>query len=271
VVRPPLEVRRAEPDDVEDLLVLWDQARQELPWRARALTGTTPEELRSRLGAALAGAELDVLVARVDGRPAGYLVYRSAPVLPLVDVLAVHVEHLYVVSAERRRGVARGLLAAVAALAERSGAEQVVCNVAPSARDAHRFLARLGFSPLTFRRAVTTSTLRRRLTGDQRRPALEDLLSLRRSQRALRRMFPGTERTAGAGEPEPVLPAAAATGSVAVTTRSVAVTTGPVKVTTGPVTATAQATTSPPTGPVSLPVQASQPAMGPGLPSVQAP
>ncbi len=48
----------------------------------------------------------------------------------------------------------------------------------------HRFLARLGFTPLVLRRVVATSTLRRRLAGESKRSALEDLLSRRRSLRA---------------------------------------------------------------------------------------
>jgi hypothetical protein len=48
----------------------------------------------------------------------------------------------------------------------------------------HRFLARLGFTPLVLRRVAATATLRRRLAGESRRSGLEDLLSRRRSSRA---------------------------------------------------------------------------------------
>jgi hypothetical protein len=69
-------------------------------------------------------------------------------------------------------------------VAERHGAEQVVSNAPPSARETHRFLARLGFTPLVVRRVAPTALLRRRLAGESRRSALEDLLSRRRSLRA---------------------------------------------------------------------------------------
>jgi hypothetical protein len=96
----------------------------------------------------------------------------------------VHVEHLFVVPPVRRHGVARALLHGVASVAERHGADQVVSNAPPSARETHRFLARLGFTPLVVRRVAPTSLLRRRLAGESRRSALEDLLSRRRSLRA---------------------------------------------------------------------------------------
>lgn len=184
MLRPPLEVRRAGPEDVPDLLLLWATAREELPWHTRTLLTSDPETLGSRLRQVLAEESLDVLLARWEGRPAGYVVLRSAPLAPLFDLGTVHIEHLFVAPEERRRGVARALVTAAACLAERRGLDHVVCNVGPAARDAHRFLARLGFSPLTFQRVVATSTLRRRLIGQGRRPALEDLLSRRRSLRA---------------------------------------------------------------------------------------
>ena len=65
-----------------------------------------------------------------------------------------------------------------------------ITSVAPWARDMHRFFARLGFSPVTVRRSVSPAVLRRRLTGEQHRGALEDLLSRRRSLRARARRQP---------------------------------------------------------------------------------
>jgi predicted GNAT family acetyltransferase len=115
---------------------------------------------------------------------AGYAVLRVAPLLAVVDGPALHIDHLFVQPSARRHGVARGLLSAATAIAERQGAEQILASAAPSARDTHRFLARLGFSPMVVRRAVGTASLRRRLAGEGRRSGLEDLLSRRRSLRA---------------------------------------------------------------------------------------
>ncbi len=184
MTRPAVDVRRATAEDTEDLLLLWAQARDEVGPTNRALIGTSPDAMRPRLHDALAGDEVHVLLSRWEGRPAGYAVLRLAPLLPVVETRCVHVEHLYVVPPLRRHGIARAMLHAVASVAERSGAEQVVSNAPPSARETQRFLARLGFTPFVVRRVATTALLRRRLAGESRRSALEDLLSRRRSLRA---------------------------------------------------------------------------------------
>jgi hypothetical protein len=104
----------------------------------------------------------------------------------------------------RRHGVARALLLGVTCVAERQGAEQVLSNVPPAAREVHRFFARLGFAPLFVRRAVPTVVLRRRLSGDTRRPGVDDLLSRRRSLRARRALEPYPAVELGPAPEEPV-------------------------------------------------------------------
>jgi GNAT superfamily N-acetyltransferase len=183
VSRPPVEVRKAGVDDLDDLLLLWSQSREELNRNLRVLGAVPADQLRPRLKETLACGDPLILVARHEGQPAGYALLRIAPVLA-VDPAALHIDHLYVAPAVRRRGVARALLVAVTSIAERNGAEQVLAGAPPSARDTHRFLARLGFSPLVVRRVTGTSALRRRLAGEGQRRGLEDLLSRRRSLRA---------------------------------------------------------------------------------------
>jgi GNAT superfamily N-acetyltransferase len=202
VSRPPVEVRRASVEDVDELLLLWAQARSELGHGARSSGPIPGDQIRPRLCEVLGSSETHVLIARHEGVAAGYAVLRLAPLLTVVDGPALHVDHLFVIPAARRRGVARALLVAATAIAERHGAEQVLAGAAPSAKDAHRFLARLGFSPLIVRRVVGTATLRRRLAGEGQRRGLEDLLSRRRSLRArgLRVSWPGG---GAAAEPDP--------------------------------------------------------------------
>ncbi len=184
MARAPVDVRRAALADVEDLVTLWGRAREELIRGSRGLGAGAPEQLRDRVAAALEGGGMQVVIARWSGRPAGYALMRLATLTPLLDGPSLHVEHLFVDSEFRRHGVARALLAAVAGTAERHGVDQIVTSAPPSSRDTHRFLARLGFSPLVVRRVVGTAVLRRRLAGESRRGALEDLLSRRRSMRA---------------------------------------------------------------------------------------
>ena len=181
--RPPVEVRKACVDDLDDLLLLWSRSREELSRNLRSLGALPADQLRPRLKETLVVGDPLVLIARHEGDPAGYALLRIAPVLA-VDPSALHIDHLYVVPPLRRRGVARALLMAVTSIAERSGAEQVLAGAPLSARDTHRFLARLGFSPLVIRRVTGTAVLRRRLAGEGQRRGLEDLLSRRRSLRA---------------------------------------------------------------------------------------
>lgn len=184
MTRQPIDVRRAVAGDIEDLLQLWTLAREDIGPLGRAANLVSPGQIRERLQAALLGDEIHVVLARWDGRPAGYTLVRVVPVVALLEGLAVQIEHLYVVADLRRHGVARALLAAVTGIAERVGAEQIISSAPPSARDSHRFLARLGFSPVVVRRVVATAVLRRKLAGEGRRGGLEDLLSRRRSLRA---------------------------------------------------------------------------------------
>ena len=182
--RPSLDVRRAGVDDVDDLLALWVEAREENSAGFKSLLAGDPEVLRHRLSEALGGTEVHILLARFEQRPAGFVLARCAPVSPLADSTALHIDQLYVTRELRRHGVGRALLSAVAGLAERGGVEQVISSVSPLARDTHRFFARLGFAPLVVRRVVPTAMLRRRLAGESRRRAVDDLLSRRRSLRA---------------------------------------------------------------------------------------
>lgn len=211
MTRVPVDVRRAVVADLDDLLLLWGQARDEVTGTTRAVAGTAPDHLRPRLREALEGDEVHVLVARLDGAAVGYALLRVAPVFAITDGPCLHIEHLFVTPEARRRGVAKGLLAGVASVAERAGADQVMTSVAPAARDTHRFLARLGFSPFVVRRVASTAVLRRKLAGESRRGTLDDLLSRRRSLRAKASWTTarGRGQAAAAGVPHPAEPDAA--------------------------------------------------------------
>jgi ribosomal protein S18 acetylase RimI-like enzyme len=204
--RVPVEVRRATVDDVDEVLALWREARSDAADRVGRPVPV--EQLRPRLATALARGDVEVLIARWDGRPAGFVVVRLAPLTLLADTRALHVEQLFVTPELRRHGIARNLLSGVVTRAERECAEQVVTGVAPWARDTHRFFARLGFTPLVVRRTVATGVLRRRLAGESARGAVDDLLSRRRSLRARARLLHRRDAAAAdlaAGGPRDVL------------------------------------------------------------------
>lgn len=190
--RAAVEVRSAGAEDATLLLVLSASARSE--------AGGTPRpeaaHHRDRLAAALRRPDVEVLVAEVGREPVGLLVLRVGELLPLSGSPACHVEQLYVHPDWRRRGAARQLLLAAARRGEQQGLGDVVCTVPPSGRDAHRFLARLGFVPLVSHRVVPVGTLVRRLVGEHRRAGVrsaglrrsgvEQLLARRRREQVLK-------------------------------------------------------------------------------------
>lgn len=192
--RAAVTVRGAQPGDLTSLLVLVTRARDDDPDHQRAdhqRTGLPSRSGfvvdRSRLEALLRRTDVQVLLAhdRPGAEPVGVLVLRRGELLPLTGHEAVHVEQLWVHPEHRRRGVARALLRQAAATAEQSGLDEVVCTLPPSWREAHRFLARLGFAPLTAQRAVSVPNLLRRLGSDaatRRRTGLEQVLARRRRE-----------------------------------------------------------------------------------------
>jgi ribosomal protein S18 acetylase RimI-like enzyme len=176
-----VDVRVAGPDDTALLLVLAASARAE-----HGSTRPDAGHHRDRLAAALRRADVEVLVAEVGQEPVGVLVLRAGELVPLSGTPAAHVEQLYVHPDWRRRGAARQLLLAAATRGEQQGLGDVVCTVPSSGREAHRFLARLGFVPLVSQRVMPVAALVRRLAGEgavrRRRPGIEALLARRRRE-----------------------------------------------------------------------------------------
>lgn len=181
--RPPVDITRVGPSDVDDVLELWAVARSEAA-RGSRMPSIDLVSVRESLALALKTDQYHMVLARWSGRPAGYALLRLSPAAPLLEGTVLQMEHLFVVPELRRHGIARSLLFAVAGIAERYGAEQVTTAAPPGARETHRYLARLGFSPILIRRVVNVPVLRRRLAGVSHRGALEDLLSRRRFLRA---------------------------------------------------------------------------------------
>jgi ribosomal protein S18 acetylase RimI-like enzyme len=199
VPRAAVEVRSAGVDDAALLLLLAASARSETGRAARP----EPGHHRDRLVTALRRPDVEVLVAEVGREPVGLLVLRMGELVPLSSSPACHVEQLYVRPDWRRRGVARQLLLAAATRGEQQGLGDVVCTVSPSGREAHRFLARLGFVPLVSHRVIPVSTLVRRLTGERsaRRPrsGVQQLLARRRRELKGRGQDPSPVGAVGAG------------------------------------------------------------------------
>ena len=181
MARAAVEVREAGEEDVDVLVELYASARFDQD-QLRAPVAA----VRARLLSALRAAEVRVLIATQGGRSVGYALLSAAPLLPLGNCAGPSIEHLHVVPDARRHGVGRALVRRALHLAEAEGAEQMACTVLPGDREYTRYVARLGFTPVVVRRAVSLGTLRRRL-ADGAAPAVlhaTDVVGRRRSLRA---------------------------------------------------------------------------------------
>jgi GNAT superfamily N-acetyltransferase len=182
VARVHVQVRRVDETRVQDVTMLWAQLRAEAGVVAEA--GSRRCDADAVL-AVLSRPETVAFVGLVDGSAVGYVVVTDCALNPFADTACVSVEQLFVLKDARKSGVAKALMAAVAAYAQRHGAEQIACSVPAGVRDANRFFARLGFSPLVTRRITSTAALHRKLAGDSDLPrfALDQVLARRREAR----------------------------------------------------------------------------------------
>jgi len=186
VSRPQITVRRVTPELEGDFTALCTTAHLEVSGGSAAVAaseGRIPSE--GRVAVALARDDVRAFLAVVDEQPVGYIVLTRGPLSFLTDSLCVSIEQIFVLREARRSGAARALVGAAATFADRLGAEQITSSVPSQGREANRFFARLGFSSDVVRRVTTTSALHRKLaTGEEPRPALDQLLQRRRSLRA---------------------------------------------------------------------------------------
>ncbi len=164
--RLDLQVRPAVPGDLHALMQLGDELRDRL-LPASTRTEVARQHLADRYAACLADVTRHLVVVEGDGEVLGMGLMTIGPTHALLDTPAVHLSHAVVAGKARRRGVGQALVASAATYAERYGVEQLVVVVQPGARDANRFLARLGFAPVDVRRAADVSLVRRRLRAAQ--------------------------------------------------------------------------------------------------------
>lgn len=180
--RPVVSVKRVAAELEPSFTDLWVTSRVEY--------GVSPEVAAraasdGRLRAALDRKDVRAFLALGDGGdPVGFVVATHSPFSGLTEAPSVAIDQIYVTPRARRHGVARHLLAAVTAYAEKLGCEQIGCNVPSQHREANRFFARLGFSSQIVRRVTSTGALRRRIGVDEPRLSLEQILNRRRSLRA---------------------------------------------------------------------------------------
>ena len=183
--RRPVSVRDVEVDDAEALQSIWHDFAVE-PSRPSG-----PEASLDQIRRAICRLQTEsserLLVAVVDDSPVGVVHLRRAPLSPIHDEDAVHVGYLHVLSEYRRRGVGKQLLGSAADWAEEKDTTHIVASVAATARDANRFLARLGLSQVAVVRAATVAQLRSKLSAAGVKPQTSNVVAVRRLMRSSRR------------------------------------------------------------------------------------
>jgi GNAT superfamily N-acetyltransferase len=213
-VASAIEVRDARTGDAAALVALW---------RELSTAGGHP----SRLPATPSEAAVEVavskhlddpfgrlLVGELDGAVHGMAYLRRTAISPLHEDLTVTVEFLHVSDPARRHGLGKALIAEAVTWAERENCAHLAAVAPAIAREANRFLARLGLGQAGVLRFATTHTVRRRLAAEHA-PNLLALLSSRRSVAARRaqlaRPFPATVPPLGDDVTYPAEPESAGT------------------------------------------------------------
>ncbi|HEU4947948.1 MAG TPA: GNAT family N-acetyltransferase [Kribbella sp.] len=182
---PVIQVRDAHPDDAETLVALWREMALGAGHQARLLSPPTPASARASVTRQLADPGCRLIVGEIDGVAGGMAYLRKAPISPLHHEVTVTVEYLHVSDSARRHGLGKALIAEAAAWAEYENSAHLAVLAPATAREANRFLARLGLGQAGVVRFASTHTVRRRLAAEHA-PNLLGLLSSRRSVLARR-------------------------------------------------------------------------------------
>lgn len=170
--RNGLHARPATSADLPVMVELGSLLREALlPAADGSLRPGTPAAraaLEQRLRDALTSPDRRLVLAVPDqGPPVGMAVFTVGPSNALLDLPALYMTHVVVDDRHHRDDAGRVLCAAAAAYAEERGLDQILVSVRPTDRETNRFFARLGFAPLTVRRAASVAAVRRRLAQDE--------------------------------------------------------------------------------------------------------
>lgn len=178
MLRGPVQVRDATPEDAPALLDAWVESMGE---RARSVDAPAQGDVAAAVARILVEPAERMLVGLSSGEVAGMAYVRRAPITPIHNEDAVHVNHLHVRRAFRRRGVGKALLGEAALWAEEKDTRHVLTTAAATARDCNRFLARLGLTQVGVVRAATVANLRLKLAAAQTSSAAAPVVAARRS------------------------------------------------------------------------------------------
>jgi GNAT superfamily N-acetyltransferase len=186
VTRSHITVRAAGESDVAALVVLWEELKRYGALNPRLAALTDDRRIEDRVRRLISRPTSRILLASIADEPVGMAMLTTVPLGALNETACVQVEYTVVAEGYRRRGVGRALMGAAACYAEDIGADQVTVSVSPMSREANRFYAQLGLTPLSVRRVAPASALRRRIATLEHAPS--------NPERAVRRTL-GTRTT----------------------------------------------------------------------------
>lgn len=175
--RNSVTTRYAEHRDAGVLAELWSDALR------RADRSEQAADLELVIKQAAATPNERFVVAELDGQVAGAVLLRLGTLSPLNLEPCVQTIQPRVLPAFGRHGVGRALMEAATSFAEESGVLLVSTVVSAQARDANRFMARLGLAPGATWRMAPTSVVRSRLTPASRGGSRSRVIAARRTAR----------------------------------------------------------------------------------------
>lgn len=175
-----IEVRDARAGDAGALVALWRELTTGTGHHPRLPGAPAAAAAEVAIGKHLDNPFARLLVGELDGVVHAMAYLRRTPISPLHNDVTVTVEYLHVSDSARRHGLGKALIAEAANWADHENCAHLAVVAPTSAREANRFLARLGLGQAGVLRFATTHTVRRRLAADHA-PNLLALLSSRRS------------------------------------------------------------------------------------------
>jgi GNAT superfamily N-acetyltransferase len=177
-----LTTRAAVREDAPVLAELWSDVLRRVD-RAEQVA-----DLEIVIKGAAESPEQRFVVVEYDGNVAGGVFLRMTTLSPINLEPCVQSIQPRVLPEYRRHGVGRALMEAAVAFAEEYGVLHMNATVPTTARDANRFMARLGLAPAATYRVGPVGLVRSRLSPA--RPAtgrsVPRVLAARRSQRRVR-------------------------------------------------------------------------------------
>jgi GNAT superfamily N-acetyltransferase len=185
VARNSIHVRDALPADAPVLVAMW-HANTDTSGR---MTEPNVAGAMRAIGHLALDPEQRLVVAEVEGEVVGVAHLVRAPLSPIHEETTVRVGHLFVNAEHRSRGVGRAMLSVATAWADEKQASHVMVNVSAAARDANRFLARLGLASIATVRAAPVGGLQQRLAKAEAAEAVDGQLVVERLRTVRRRQL----------------------------------------------------------------------------------